>query len=237
MMFPEDLEREAAAIARNLADVRTRADAAALRAGRNPAEVTILGVTKTKPASTVRAAAMAGIITIGENYVQELVAKHDELGDIVRWHMIGHLQRNKVRLVAPFVAMIHSVDSLRLAREIGLEASSLGRSIPVLLQVNTSGEESKFGVEPGAVLELARSIAALPGVELEGMMTIAAFLNDVELLRPMFRLLRELRDDAARALGHPLPHLSMGMTHDFETAIEEGATLVRVGTALFGLRN
>lgn len=231
-----DLPPTPQTIASNYAAILARVAAACERAGRRPDEVTVIGVTKTKPASAVRAASQAGITDVGENYVQEIIAKHDELGDIARWHFIGHLQRNKVRAIAPFVTMIHGVDSERLGAEIDRQASLLGRRIPVLVQVNTSGEESKFGVPPEEAPALARALARMPHVELAGMMTIAAFLDDQELVRPMFRLLRELREAISHDLALPLPHLSMGMTADFEAAIEEGATLVRIGTALFGER-
>ncbi len=239
-MQPEDsapLAAETAGIAARYRQIRERADAACRRAGRAPDEVTILGVTKTKPAATVRAAAGAGITDIGENYVQELLGKQRELGDIVRWHYIGHLQRNKVREIVPFVTMIHGVDSERLGTEIGRQAEKLSRRIPVLIQVNTSGEESKFGIPPEEAGPLARRLAELPGLELSGLMTIPAIFDDPEGVRPMFRLLSELRGRIRRETGLPLPHLSMGMTGDFEVAIEEGATLVRIGTALFGGRS
>jgi pyridoxal phosphate enzyme (YggS family) len=223
-------------IADNYNAILDRVAAACVRAGRSPEEVRVIGVTKTKPAATVREASEAGITDVGENYVQEIVEKHDALGDIVRWHFIGHLQRNKVRAIAPFVSMIHGVESERLGVEIDRQAESLGRRIPVLMQVNTSGEESKFGIDPGEAPSLAAALARLPNIELAGLMTIAAFLDDQEFVRPMFRHLRTLRDSISRDLAIPLPHLSMGMTADFEAAIEEGATLVRIGTALFGSR-
>ena len=223
-------------IAVNYDQIIHRVAAACERAGRRPEDVRVIGVTKTKPAATIRAAREAGITDVGENYVQEIVEKHAELGEMVRWHFIGHLQRNKVRAIAPFVAMIHGVDSERLGEEIDRQAARLGRRVPVLVQVNTSGEESKFGVPPEEARPLAEALARMPNLELAGMMTIAAFLDDQELVRPMFRLLRELRDAISRDLSIPLPHLSMGMTADFEAAIEEGATLVRIGTALFGGR-
>ncbi len=226
----------AARIAERYAAITHRAHAACARVGRDPASVTVIGVTKTKPAAVVRAAAQAGITEIGENYVQELAAKHAELGSLVNWHMIGHLQRNKARLVVPFVRMIHSVDSERLAIEIDNQARIHNRVVGVLVQVNTSGEPSKFGTAPADAPALARAVSALGNVRLEGLMTIAAFLDDAEALRPMFRGLRELRNRIEHDLGMQLPHLSMGMTGDFEVAIEEGATLVRVGTALFGDR-
>jgi pyridoxal phosphate enzyme (YggS family) len=232
----QQLADDASRIAANYRSIRARADAAAVRAGRDPGDVTVIGVTKTKPAAMIRHAAQAGILDVGENYVQEITAKHEEIGDLVRWHFIGHLQRNKVRFIAPFAMMIHSVDSESLGVEIDRQAKAHQRRIPVLLEVNTSGEESKFGVPPEAAPDLARGLAALPNIELRGLMTIVAFLDDAEMVRPMFRLLRELRDACANTLGIELPTLSMGMTHDFEVAIEEGATLVRIGTAIFGER-
>jgi pyridoxal phosphate enzyme (YggS family) len=226
-------------IAHNLAEVRARIGRACERSGRDPASVTLIGVTKTKPLAVVKAAAAAGIRDIGENYVQEMVEKHEALGEAagdLRWHFIGHLQRNKVRAIAPLAAMVHAVDSERLGLEIGRQGELLGRRIPVLLQVNSSGEASKFGVEPAGALELGGRLAAIPGIDLQGLMTLAAFLDDPEAVRPMFSLLRGIRDRLRDPLSLPLPHLSMGMTNDFEVAIEEGATLVRIGTALFGER-
>lgn len=214
-----------------------RVQRACTRAGRPADEVRVIGVTKTKPAGVIRAACDAGIIDIGENYVQELAQKHAELGEIVRWHFIGHLQRNKVSEIVPYVGMIHGVDSERLATEISRRALAIGRRIPVLAQVNTSGEESKHGIAPEELPQLAAHMAELPGIELQGLMTIPAIFDDPEGVRPMFRLLRELRDTARTVTGLPLPHLSMGMTGDFEAAIEEGATMVRIGTALFGGRS
>lgn len=205
-------------------------------AGRPAEDVRVIGVTKMKPADVVRAACDAGITDIGENYVQELAEKHAALGEIVRWHFIGHLQRNKVSEIIPFIGMIHGVDSERLATEISKRATAIGRRIPVLAQVNTSGEESKHGIAPEELIRLAEHMAGLPGIELQGLMTIPAIFDDPEGVRPMFRMLRELRDRARTTTGLPLPHLSMGMTGDFEAAIEEGATMVRIGTALFGGR-
>jgi PLP dependent protein len=220
----------------NLSAVRARIGAACRRAGRAPEEVTLIGVTKKHPPETVSEALQAGIADIGENYVQELVEKEAAIAEPARWHFIGHLQRNKVRQIAGFVHMIHGVDSVRLADEIGRQALAAGRTIPILLQVNTSGEASKYGVAPDDAIELGRSLAAIDGVELSGLMTLAAFLDDPEGTRPMFRLLATLRRELRAAIDRPLPHLSMGMTGDFEVAIEEGATFVRIGTALFGER-
>lgn len=224
----------------NLTAVRARIEAACLRSGRDVADVTLVGVTKMHPPETVAEAWAAGIADVGENYVQELIEKHGAIDAPVRWHFIGHLQRNKVRQIAGFVHMIHGVDSQRLGEEIGRQAVAAGRTIPVLLQVNTSGEASKYGVAPGEAMALGRTLATIEGIELAGMMTLAAFLDDPEGTRPMFRLLRSLREELREELrattGLPLPHLSMGMTGDFDVAIEEGATFVRIGTALFGER-
>lgn len=219
-----------------ISTLRQRANDACNRAGRGPDQVQIIAVAKTKPAEAILAVRECGMMEIGENYVQELVEKHRAIGDAVRWHFIGHLQRNKVKYIAPFVRMIHGVDSLRLAEEINRQAAQHGRVIPVLLQVNTSGEESKFGVEPSGALGLAEGMLRLPNIQLQGLMTLAAFLDDPESVRPMFRQLHHTHDQLQQHTGHPLPHLSMGMTNDFEVAIEEGATLVRIGTAIFGER-
>lgn len=216
--------------------VRERIEAACGRAGRDPAEVRVIGVTKTKPAAVVRAAARAGMADFGENYVQEYLEKRADVSQDVRWHFIGHLQRNKVKYLVPGVSVIHGVDSERLAVEIDRQAARTGERMPVLVQVNTSGEESKFGCDPSAAPALLERVAGLEYLDVQGFMTLAAFLDDPEALRPMFRLLRRLRDDLRDRTGLPLPHLSMGMTNDFEVAVEEGATLVRIGTALFGER-
>lgn len=184
-------------------------------------------------------AVAGGIVDIGENYVQELVDKSEHLHSAsldVRWHFIGHLQRNKARAIAPFVHAVHGVDSERLAVELARQAQIVGRTIPVFLQVNTSGEPSKYGVAPADAVALGRVIAAIDGIELVGLMTLAAFLDDPQGTRPMFRLLCSLRDQLQQATAEHHPHLSMGMTGDFEVAVEEGATHVRIGTALFGER-
>ncbi len=207
------------------------------RVGRDASGVTIIGVSKTKPALLAQTAVDVGIPNLGENYVQEVVAKKDEVSGPVQWHFIGHLQRNKVKYIAPFIHMIHGVDSERLAKEINKQAQKFDRRIPVLLQVNTSGEESKFGCHPDQALQIAETIAACEHLDFQGLMTLAAFLDDPEAVRPMFALLRNIRSNLRSHLSLPLPHLSMGMTNDFQVAIEEGATLVRIGTALFGDRS
>lgn len=223
----------------NLRGVERRVEGACARAGRSPGEVTLVGVSKKQPIGLLREAYEAGLRDFGESYVQELVGRYDEsseFADQVTWHFIGHLQRNKVSTLLPLVGMVHSVDTERLAQTIDRYAGELGRVVPVLLQVNTSGESSKYGCYPGGALTLAERILELEHVELRGLMTLAAFSDDPEFTRPMFRLLRDTRDLICDRLDCELPVLSMGMSNDFEVAIEEGSTLVRVGTAIFGER-
>jgi len=226
-------------IADNLRTVRERIAAAAARAGRDASEVTLVVVTKTRGLDEVRVAVQAGATDLGENYVQELVAKARELGDDgVRWHAIGHLQTNKVRQVVPVVSLIHSLDSLRLAEEIERRAGAAGRTIPALVQVNVAGEDSKFGVDEAGLMDLAPRVMELQSVRLAGLMTMPPFVEEGEDNRRYFARVRELRDDLVTR-GIPadsLRELSMGMTSDYEVAVEESATLVRVGTAIFGPR-
>lgn len=229
-------------LAKNYTTIQELLARAALRAGRSADSVRLIAVTKTHPASTVEAALQAGMTCFGENYVQELREKLDYFAasppvQQPKWHFIGHLQKNKVRYIAADITMIHSVDSPELAREIDKQARKHNRVIDVLLQVNTSGEESKFGCSPHDVVALAEQVVLLPNIRVRGLMTIAAFADDPEVTRPMFRLLRTLRDDLQNRFAEVSFHeLSMGMTNDFETAIEEGATLIRIGTAIFGSR-
>jgi len=220
----------------NLGEVRDRIADAARRSGRTPDAVRLVAVTKTVPAETIRILLAAGQEDIGENRAQQLRDRAAELsGAPVRWHMIGRLQRNKVKYVVPACAMIHSVDSLRLAEEISKRAAAAGMRATCLVEVNASGEEAKGGVAPAEAPNLAREIAALPGVDLVGLMTMAPLVDDPETVRPVFAALRECIERVNRTADLPaaLTELSMGMTQDYETAIEEGATIVRVGTALF----
>jgi PLP dependent protein len=221
-------------IAERWAQIRARVDAACERAGRAPSEVTIIAVSKTHPAAAVREALAAGATDFGENYAQELVEKRRELPD-VRWHYIGRLQRNKAKLVAGQVALVHAVDTVELAQELGKRAA--GVTQPVLLSVNLAGETTKGGVTGDQALELARAVATTPGVRLDGLMTMPPPSDDPEASRPVFTALRELRDRIAASIGAPLPVLSMGMSGDFEVAIACGATHVRIGTAIFGARS
>ncbi len=215
-------------IAQRIALIRERVARAAERAGRSPAEVTIVAVSKTFPTQAIEEAVAAGIAHIGENRVQKAAAKITSLRHLpVTWHMLGHLQTNKAKTALELFDIIQSVDSLRLAEALSRRTE---RAIPVLLEVNVAGEASKFGLSPQQVAETAEAIARLPHLDLRGLMTIAPWVSDPEEVRPIFRDLRRLRD----ALG--LAELSMGMTDDFEVAIEEGATLVRIGRAIFGER-
>jgi pyridoxal phosphate enzyme (YggS family) len=220
---------DGADIATRWRQVRARVDAACVKAGRAPSEVTIVAVSKLHPASSVREAAAAGATDFGENYAQELAAKRGDCGDLdVRWHFIGRLQRNKAKLVAGQVALVHAVDSLELAHELGRRAG--GATQGILLAVNLAGEETKGGVPEAAVPEAAREIAGVAGVRLDGLMTMPPPVDDPETNRPYFEALRALRDRLS------LPVLSMGMSDDFEVAIACGATHVRIGTAIFGPR-
>ena len=220
-------------IAERWAEVKTRVDRACEQAGRSPAEVTLVAVSKTHPAESVREAAAAGATDFGENYAQELADKRVALPD-VRWHYIGRLQRNKAKLVAGHVALVHAVDSIELAQELGKRAGGLVQ--PILLSVNLAGETTKGGVTAEDALALAPRLATVTGVRLDGLMTMPPPADDPEVSAPVFDGLRQLRDRIADATGQPLPVLSMGMSGDFEVAIRCGATHVRIGTAIFGSR-
>jgi|SRR5437899_6842379 len=226
----------AVSLAENLASIQQRIRAACDRAGRDPASVTLLAVTKTHPPETVKAAVEAGQLLFGENKVQEAKAKIPLCPGKVRWHFIGHLQSNKVRDAVELFEMIQSVDSLALAQEINKRAEAAAKTMPVLLEVNVAGEASKFGYQPEPMLAELTGLNALPRIEVHGLMAIPPFTPVPEKARPYFQKLRELKERAEAVLGAPLPHLSMGMSGDFEVAIEEGATIVRLGTALFGER-
>ena len=217
----------------SLADVRARVARAAELAGRDPASITLVGVSKTFPAERVRAVYDEGLRHFGENRVQEGVAKIAEL-DLpdATWHLIGHLQTNKAKPAARAFRVVHSVDSRRVAEALSKEAQPLD----VLLEVNYAGEESKFGFAPEEALAEAPAIAALPGLRVVGLMTVAPFVDDAEQVRTVFRGLRELGERVRERLAADTWHLSMGMTNDFEIAIQEGATIVRVGRAIFGER-
>lgn len=220
----------------NLALVQDRIDAACRKASRDPATVRLLPVTKTVPAHILRLAVQAGITSFGENKLQEARDKAAELGELpIRWHLIGHLQTNKVRYLVKLASEFHALDSLRLAEELNHRLEGADRDLDVFVQVNTSGEASKYGLPPDALMPFLSELAAFPRLRVQGLMTLAIFSSDTGRVRTCFQLLRRLRDQAARE--HPaITQLSMGMSGDYEIAIEEGATVVRVGQAIFGKR-
>ena len=225
------------AIATNLQAVRTRIAAAASAAGRTPESITLLAVSKTKPLADVLAAAAAGQTAFGENYVQEGCEKAAATVDrSLEWHFIGPLQSNKTRLVAEHFAWVHSVDRLKIAERLSAQRPTDLPPLQVCVQVNVSGEASKSGCTPAEALALCQAVAALPQLRLRGLMAIPEPADDAAAQRAPLRQLRELYE-SIRAAGLPLDTLSMGMTHDLEAAIAEGATIVRVGTAIFGERN
>ena len=215
---------------RRIREIERRVAAAAERAGRSPSGITMVGVTKTVGPRAIQAAFQAGMRHFGESRIQEAKEKISQLTALQpqpTWHMVGHLQTNKARLAAELFDIIHSVDSIRLAEAISQDAE---HNMPILIEVNVSGEASKYGFGPDEVGPAMEQVARLPHLEVSGLMTIAPYTDDPEEVRPIFRRLRQLRD----SLG--LEHLSMGMTDDFEVAIEEGATMVRIGRAIFGER-
>ncbi len=224
-------------LAANLNQLQKRIEAACQRAGRDPSSVTLQAVSKSQLPETVRAAADLGLSLFGENRVQEAKAKIPQCPGHLRWHMIGHLQSNKCRDAVQLFEMIQSVDSLPLAQEIDKWAGKQAKTLPILLEVNIAGESSKFGYPPGRLLSELEQINALKKIEIHGLMTVAPWAANPEKVRPVFRQLRQLKEQCEQLLGAPLPILSMGMSADFEVAIEEGATLIRVGTALFGERS
>ena len=222
--------------AENLNLIRQRIAAACARAGREETSVTLLAVSKSHPPETIHAAVNAGQLHFGENKIQEAKAKIPLCPGKARWQFIGHLQSNKVRDAVELFELIQGVDSLDIAREISKRAEQAAKTMPILLEVNVAGEASKFGYPPERLLAELNELNALPRVEIHGLMAIPPFTPVPEKSRPYFQRLRELKERAETVLGAPLPHLSMGMSGDFEPAIEEGATIVRIGTALFGER-
>jgi PLP dependent protein len=223
----------------NLLRLQERIAAAARRAGRRSDEITLIGVAKTQPAEAIRAAYEAGLRHFGENRVQEWEGKRAALGDLqATWHLVGHLQSNKAARAAGLFHSVDSLDDFALAQRLerACEGPNDVRKLRVLLEVRVEEEESKSGVKVEEAAALAERVVALSQLDLAGLMCIPPFLEDTEKVRPYFRRLRELRDSLARKIGRELPVLSMGMSHDFEVAVEEGATEVRVGTAIFGSR-
>ncbi len=227
---------DATDIAENLRAIRKRIAAAATRSGRDPGDVTLVAVSKTFPADAVRAAVDAGQTVFGENKVQEGIDKVPVLPDSLEWHLIGHLQSNKIRKALPLFAWIETVDSLKRARQIDRVAAELGLRPRLLLQVNIGGDDAKFGYSVEGVRADLEPLLALEHVAIRGLMTIPPLEDDPGATRGHFAGLRELRDQLETATGASLPELSMGMSHDFEIAVEEGATFVRVGSSIFGRR-
>ena len=224
----------------NLKEVEEKITAACERAGRDRNEVTLIAVSKTKPMEMIEEAYSAGKRDFGENKAQEMKEKHDALPDDIKWHFIGHLQTNKVKYIVDKVTLIHSVDSLRLAETISREAEKKGVTVPILIEVNIAGEETKFGLSSKEeVISLTEQIAALPNLSVKGLMTVAPPAKDPEENRPFFREIRQLSVDITNKNidNVSMEILSMGMTNDYTVAIEEGATMVRVGTGIFGARD
>jgi pyridoxal phosphate enzyme (YggS family) len=223
----------------NVQKVRERIASACVKTGRDPSEVTLVAVSKTFSADRITEAVRGGLRDIGENYVQELLGKKEEAADKnITWHFIGHLQTNKVKYIAEWIHLIHTVDTVDLARELDKRGAKADRVVDVLVEVNTTGEVTKYGIQPGKAIAFVESLKEFQHIRLGGLMTIGPFLPDPECSRPMFRQLRLLKEEVAQ-LGQEnvvMDHLSMGMTGDYEVAIEEGATILRIGTAIFGSR-
>ena len=220
----------------NLAGIQQRIHAACDRAGRDASSVLLLAVSKTCPPEAISEAVKDGQVFFGENKVQEAKAKIPLCPGKARWHFIGHLQSNKARDAVELFEMIQGVDSLDLAREISKRCEQAAKEMPILLEVNVAGESSKFGYKPERLLAELKELSALPRLLVQGLMTVPPYVTEPEKVRPHFQRLRELKLQCEQTPGFALPHLSMGMSGDFEVAIEEGATIVRVGTALFGPR-
>ena len=226
-------------IKQNLEEIRARIAAAAQSCGRLPDSVNLVAVSKTVPVDKIREGIVAGAVQLGENYVQEARDKIETLADQpLTWHFIGHLQSNKAKYAARLFDLIHSVDSLKLAKALDKEAAKAGKVLPILIQVNIAGEETKSGVSEDDAVALVEQVSKLENLSVRGLMTMPPYFNAPEKVRPFFRRLRQLRDRIAaiNLPGVSMDELSMGMTGDFEAAIEEGATLVRIGTAIFGER-
>ena len=226
-------------LAENLQQVNANIEKACAAVGRAPSEVTLVAVSKTKPVSMLQEAYDAGARVFGENKVQEIMDKYDQLPSDIQWHMIGHLQRNKVKYIIDKVAMIHSVDSLRLAQTIEQEAAKKDLVMPILLEVNVAEEDTKFGLKVEEVLPLLEQISSFSHIQVKGLMTIAPFVENPEENREVFRTLKKLSVDiSAKNINNvTMSVLSMGMTGDYQVAVQEGATMVRVGTGIFGERD
>lgn len=225
-------------IIENWKRVQKRVETAAIRAGRDPSEIKIIAVGKTKPAAILREAVQAGVTILGENRIQEAWQKYQELGKIAAWHLVGHLQTNKVKRALQIFDVIHSVDSVYLAAEINRRCDQLDRTVEILIEVKTSDEPTKFGIDPEQTPELVAKISTFPNLKLIGLMTLGKWTTNEKEVRNCFQLLVRTKEKVktSNVSDINLEHLSMGMSGDFEWAIEEGATMVRIGTAIFGTR-
>jgi len=225
-------------IKENLDNIWKKIESVCNKSGRNLNEITLIGVTKTFSSNAIMEAVEHKLFDLGESKVQELITKKDDIPDTVRWHFIGHLQKNKVKYIADFIHLIHSVDSLELAKEIDRQAKKFQRQIPILVEINISDEETKFGIESEDTYQLVKEISQLENIKVQGLMTIGNYYEDMELSRTNFKKLKSIFEELKKLDLHnvEMKHLSMGMSHDFPVAIEEGATMVRIGTALFGER-
>lgn len=222
-------------IKENLLRVRERIEKAAFRVGRDPKEIKLVAVSKTVDVVRIKEAINSGVSILGENYVQEAKKKIEEIGRSVSWHFIGHLQSNKAKYVVKLFDMLHSLDNVHLAEELNHRAEQADQRLRVLIEINLSGEMTKFGTQEGKILDLVNRVLQLRYLSLEGLMTMPPYFDLAELSRPYYRRLRELKEKLDKE-GIPLKELSMGMSNDFEVAVEEGATYVRIGTAIFGPR-
>jgi len=222
----------------NIEEVRKRVEKAALKSGRNPGDIKIIGVTKTVDTDRIMKAIDAGIVDLGENRVQELLEKYDKINRECRWHLIGHLQTNKVKYIIDKVSLIHSVDRIELVQEIQKRAEKIGRIVDVLVQVNVAEEESKFGIRTSEALDFVKEVSRFENIKVRGLMTIAPLVENPETVRYVFRELRKLLIDIRQENidNINMDFLSMGMSNDFEIAVEEGSNMIRVGTAIFGRR-
>ncbi len=223
----------------NLNDIKDRIAVAAIKSGRQPEEITLVTVTKTLPIDVINAAITFGITDIGENKVQEVMDKYDHILNEPKWHLIGHLQTNKVKYIADKVSLIHSVDSLRLAEEISRRCEKLETVMDILIQINVADESTKFGIQRDEVFELVEQVSLLTNVRIKGLMTIAPNIDDEQELRKYFAEMKDIFETLKKTMYNrvDMTYLSMGMTNDYEIAIEEGANMVRIGTGIFGARN
>lgn len=226
-------------IKENLDEVKEKIGIAAAKSGRKPEEITLIAVTKTLSVDVINAAMALEITDIGENKVQEVMDKYEHIINDPKWHLIGHLQTNKVKYIVDKVSLIHSVDSLRLAEEISKRCEKAERTMEILIQINVAEEETKFGIQRDEVFELVESVSKLPNLKIKGLMTIAPNTDDEEELRKYFREMKDIFETLKKTMYNrtDMTYLSMGMTNDYELAIEEGANMVRIGTGIFGARN